>query len=425
VRSRLRSRLISWLTGLLLIAGTLCGAPKAFAHGEAADEPFLKDMTVAFYDTHISPTQLKVGEPVTITGSVKVLPIWPFTLDPPNTAYISPVIPGPVFVLVDRTVNGVPMIGSINIQRDGIYNYTMKMIAREPGRWHVHPGFAVEGTGTLIGPGLWVNVAPSEKPFAFNVQLLNGKTVDLETLGGAGVWWWPFAGLILGVAWMVYWTVPLPIRPDRRTVHNLAVTVQLPTWDQGRDFGLVTEQDHRISTWIAVATLALLIVGWIHIEIAYPLRLKQQTDRFAPPQPDVTEMAKVLGSSSIYDPSTHTLTLNMDLKNIGSTPITIKQFSMAMMSFVKGDKEALENAGPPDYVAPLEVEGSNPIPAGQTAKITLKMSSDMMEDERLIPLNDPQEVIGGLLFVEDANGTQSSVTVRSELVPTAFTQRYL
>ena len=81
---------------LMLIASY---APCAFAHGEAADEPFLKDLTAAFYDVHISPTTIKVGEPVTITGTVKILETWPYTLDPPQTAYITPVVPGPVFAL--------------------------------------------------------------------------------------------------------------------------------------------------------------------------------------------------------------------------------------------------------------------------------------------------------------------------------------
>ena len=44
-------------------------AARAFAHGEAADEPFLKDLTVAFYDVHMTPTEVKVGDPVTITGT--------------------------------------------------------------------------------------------------------------------------------------------------------------------------------------------------------------------------------------------------------------------------------------------------------------------------------------------------------------------
>ena len=48
---------------------TAAHATRVFAHGEAADEPFLKDLTVAFYDVHISPTTIKVGDPVTITGT--------------------------------------------------------------------------------------------------------------------------------------------------------------------------------------------------------------------------------------------------------------------------------------------------------------------------------------------------------------------
>ena len=66
-----------------LIASIL-SAPKAFAHGEAGDEPFLKDLTTAFYDVHISPTEIQVGQPVTITGTVRILETWPYTLDPPN-----------------------------------------------------------------------------------------------------------------------------------------------------------------------------------------------------------------------------------------------------------------------------------------------------------------------------------------------------
>src|SRR5215467_1011039 len=78
----------------------VCCAPRAFAHGEAADQPFLKDLTVAFYDVHISPTSIRVGDPVTITGTLKILETWPYTLDAPETAYITPVVPGPVFALV-------------------------------------------------------------------------------------------------------------------------------------------------------------------------------------------------------------------------------------------------------------------------------------------------------------------------------------
>jgi methane/ammonia monooxygenase subunit B len=421
-----RTRFWRGVLVFVFAAAATSWAKSAFAHGEAADEPFLKDLTVAFYDVHVSPTTVKVGEPVTVTGSVKILPTWPFTLDPPQTAYINAVVPGPVFALRDRTINGVPAIGSIAVDRNGIYNFKLVLLGRIPGRWHVHPGFAVDGTGTLIGPGQWVTVEPSETPFTYKVTLLNGKTVDLEHVGGSGVWWWSFVGFLVGVVWMFYWTVPGPWRPDRRTVHNLAVTAQLPTWDQGRDFGLVTDGDHKASTFIAAVTLAMLVVGWLYMVSAYPVRIKQQTDRFTPPQPEVTEMGQVKALGSIYDPSTHTLTLNLEVKNTTSTPITIKQFTMGLMSFVNGDKEALEKAGPSDFVAPMQVaQGNATIAPGQTEKVTLKMSSEMMEEERLIPLNDPQEIIAGLLFVQDPSGNTSSMTVRSTLTPTEFSIKYL
>src|ERR1700737_5602421 len=135
---------------LLLIASY---APRAFSQGEAADEPFLKDLTVAFYDVHISPTSIKVGEPVTITGAVKILETWPYTLDPPQTAYITPVVPGPVFVLTDREINGTPAPGSILVDKGGTYHFKMVVEGRDPGNWHVHPGIATQGTETPIGRG--------------------------------------------------------------------------------------------------------------------------------------------------------------------------------------------------------------------------------------------------------------------------------
>ena len=76
----MRTRFPAVLSAALFLL-TAAHATRVFAHGEAADEPFLKDLTVAFYDVHISPTTIKVGDPVTITGTVKILETWPYTLD--------------------------------------------------------------------------------------------------------------------------------------------------------------------------------------------------------------------------------------------------------------------------------------------------------------------------------------------------------
>src|SRR5258708_7216958 len=144
-------RPFAWILAIAMAATIMPSS--AFAHGEAGDEPFLKDLTTAFYDVKISPSLIHVGEPVTIIGKVRILDTWPYTLDDPKMAYITPVVPGPVFALKDRTVNGQSTPGSFFVQRAGVHHFKMVVLGREPGRWHVHPGIAIQGTGTLIGPG--------------------------------------------------------------------------------------------------------------------------------------------------------------------------------------------------------------------------------------------------------------------------------
>jgi methane/ammonia monooxygenase subunit B len=392
----------------------------AFAHGEAADEPFLKDLTVAFYDVHISPTSIKVGEPVTITGKLTILDSWPYTLDPPQTAYVTPVVPGPVFVLTDRVINGDPDFGSILVEKGGTYDYKMVMRGRRPGRWHVHPGIAIQGTGTLIGPGEWVTVEPSDSPFVMPVSLLSGRTVNLETLGGRFVWWWSFAGFLIGLVWMIYWTVP------KRTVTRLAVTTQLPVNDDAPDIGLITPRDHFWMDILAGLTILLLVVGWVRMAAKYPVRLPQQTDRFAPVSLTPSDhMATVHATGATYDEHGDKLTIHADITNRSPNPITLNSYVMAMASFVNGDQEALAKAGPADFVSPLTVDPPGPIAPGETRKVTLTMSSGVFDQERLIPLHDPQQLIAGLLRVSDTQGRQDIVTVKSVLIPTEFAPQYL
>lgn len=395
-------------------------AQSAFAHGEAADEPFLKDLTVAFYDVHVTPTEVKVGEPVTITGSVKILETWPYTLDPPQTAYVTPVVPGPCFALTERIVNGESTPGSIFVDKGGIYQFKMVMLARNPGHWHVHPGIAIQGTGTLLGPGEWVTVDPSAQPFKLDVTLLNGKTVDLEHFGGSFVWWWSFAGFLIGVVWMLYWTVP------KRTVTRLAVTLQLPINDSAPDVGLITPRDHMWMDLLAGVTVLMLIVGWVYMAVKYPVRLPQQTVRFAPDEiSSGSGLIAVHPKGSTFDEKTDTLLINFEVKNNSASPITLKQYIMAMTTFVDGGKEDIALAGPSEFVGQLNVEPDGPIQPGESRAIALKMSNEVFLQERLIPLHDPQQLIAGLLRFQSADGKEDLVTLKSVLVPTEFKPQYL
>jgi methane/ammonia monooxygenase subunit B len=403
-------------TALVMLAYT----PPVWAHGEAGDEPFLKDLTAAFYDVSISPTAIEVGQPVTITGKVKILETWPHTLYPPEIASIVPVVPGPVFALQDRVVNEHPATGSFFVEKGGVYHFKMVILGREPGRWHVHPGIAVHGTGTLIGPGEWVTVQPSATPFAFPVTLLNGQTINLETYGGQFVWWWSFAGFVLGIAWMLYWTL------TKRTVTNLAVTTQLPVNDDAPDIGLITPRDHMWMNVLAGLTLVLLVVGWTYSTTNYPVRLPQQTDWIMPrPISSGETMAEVHPRGATYDEATDTLVMNVQVKNLLDSAITVKQFIMAMATFVNGGEAEQAQAGPRDFVGQLVVEPDSPIVPGETKELTFTITSPLFREERLIPLSDPQQFIAGLVRVENAQGSQQLVTVRTNVIPTQFRSQFL
>lgn len=412
-----RRRLLSLVLALTCFAFSV---PKAFAHGEAGDEPFLKDLTTAFYDVKISPTEIQVGQPVTITGTVRILETWPYTLDPPSKAYITPVVPGPVFALQDRTVNGQAAPGSFFAEKGGIYQFKMVILGRNPGRWHVHPGISIEGTGTLIGPGEWVNVQPNAAGFTFPVTLLSGQTINLNTYETGFVWWWSFVGFLLGGVWMFYWTL------SKRTVTNLAVTAQLPINDDAPDIGLITPKDQVWMNVLAGLTIALLVIGWTYMAMKYPVRLPQQTDWFAPKFiSSGDKMATVEPNGGTFDDGTDTLIMKVSVKNTNDSPITVKQYIMAMATFVNGGKDEQAKAGPHDYVGQLEVEPNTPIAPGETKELTLKISNPVLTDERLIPLRDPQQFIAGLIRFENALGKQEMVTVRESVIPTQFRSQYL
>jgi len=409
------------LVAILAFAiGAIVTSSIAYAHGEAGDEPFLKDLTTAFYDVTISPTDIRVGEPVTITGSVRILETWPYTLSPPEKAYIMPVVPGPVFALKERTVNGTAAPGSFFVEKGGIYQFRMVILGRNPGRWHVHPGIAVEGTGTLVGPGEWVTVQPSAAKFVFPVTLLSGQTINLNSYRGGFVWWWSFAGFLIGVAWMLYWTLM------HRTVTNLAVTIQLGVNDDAPDIGLITPRDHMWMNVLAGLTIIMLVIGWTYAAMKYPVRLPQQTDWFTPEYISSGEkMAEVHPSGATYDDATDTLLMNVKVKNLRDSPINLKQYIMAMATFVNGNNDDQAKAGPHDYVGQLEVEPSSAIAPGETKDLTLKITSKIFSEERLIPLRDPQQFIAGLLRFENGQKQQEMVVLRTSVIPTQFHSQYL
>ena len=407
---------------LLSVAITMAiNSSSVFAHGEAADEPFLKVLTSAFYDVTVEPNAVQVGGEVTIRGKVRVLDTWPYTMPAPDRAFVTAVVPGPVFAMKNRTVNGDPAPHSVFLERGGAYEFEMVLIARMPSNevgWHVHPGVAFEDTGTLIGPGEYVTVSGSVDDFEFPLTLLDGTTINLETYNTAFVWWWNWLGFAIGVVWMFWWTW----WGGHRTVTNLAVTLQIPLNDDAPDIGLITPTDHKWCNIMAAVTLVVFVLGWLYMSSQAPVRLPQQTVWLTPQELDQDPMlAEARGSSrASFDENTDTLIMPVEVTNLASSPITVTQWITGMATFVNGSAQDAAAVGPADFVGVVAVEPNTPIPPGATRELTLRITSPIFNTERLIPIADPQQAIAGLLRVENMTGAEQFVTVRTQVLPTTY-----
>jgi hypothetical protein len=262
-------------------------------------------------------------------------------------------------------------------------------------------------------------VQPGGK-FALPVTLLNGETIELNTYGGQFVWWWSFTGFLLGMAWMLYWTL------TKRTVTNLAVTIQLPVNDDAPDIGLITPRDHMWMNVLAGLTVILLVAGWTYSATSYPVRWPQQTDWITPARiSSGANMVEARSNGATFDEATDTLTLKVQVKNVAESAITVNRFIIGMATFVTGGEQEQAKAGPHEYVGALTVEPKDAIAPGETKDLTLTISSPIFSTERLIPLKDPQQFIAGVLRFENAQGGQQLVTLRSNIVPTLFRGQFL
>jgi methane/ammonia monooxygenase subunit B len=311
----------------------------------------------------------------------------------------------------DRLVNGVEAPDSIFIKKGDGYDFKMTLVGREPGRWHVHPTFAVEGAGTLIGPGQWITVQDAGG-FTNNLTLLNGQNVNLETYGIGQLTIFHWLGFALGLVWMLYWTVPKIGGPNHRTVSKLPVTLRVPLNTDGQDVGLITRRDHVASNWLLAGTVVLLAIGWIYQSLMFPIKIPQQVFRFEPPalaQP--AQFSQVLPKDASYDPQTSTVVMNVDVKNTGQSPATVTGFTTSSLTFVN---QASASTGSP-YV--MTVEPAGPIAPGQTQTVKLTLRDPVWRDARILDVNRPRLEVAGQVLLQDGGGTKNAATILSSLTP--------
>jgi len=400
--------LISLLLGVVALLGT---AVVASAHGENAQEGFLRMETVTFSNVNFSKDTIKQGEDLTITGKATLLDTWPKTLGEPSTGFVNITAPGPVMLMKDRLVNGMAAPDAIFVKKGNSYDFKLTLTGREPGRWHVHPTFAVEGAGTLIGPGQWITVLDAGG-FTNNLTLLNGQTVNLETYGVGQMSIFQWLGFALGMAWMLYWTVPAIGGANHRTVSKLPVTLRIPLNTDGQDIGLITKRDHRVSNLLLLGTVALLVVGWVYQSVSFPIKIPQQVFRFTPPDlPAAPQLAQVITRDATFDPQTSTLVMNVDVTNTSTAPISLKGFTTSSLTFVD---QAAAGTGA-EHVMVISPQGA--LAPGETKTLNLTLRDPVWRDTRMIEVNRPRIEVAGQLIFQDASGTESQTTVATSVNP--------
>jgi methane/ammonia monooxygenase subunit B len=419
---------------ILGIASTLAFASPASAHGEKSQEAFLRMRTVGWTDVQFTggrlengETHLAQGEFVTLRGVAKLMDTWPDTLaaGAPRIGYINIATQGPAVMMTERSINGVSTPGRIEIAKGKYYAFEMKLMGRRPGRWHVHPSFAVKGAGTVLGPGQWVNVERKDGGFTSPVTLYNGKTINMENYGLSVVWIFQVVGFILGMIWILYWTAgkrnpdgsPKSWMGGKRTVTNPAVTLSIPLNDDGVAVGLNSKRDHRACNMMLVGTTIFLLVGWIYQASAYPVKIPQQVVQFAPPDTKLDAAKQLAEANPLvadYEPDSRQLSMEIEVKNISDSPITLAEFTTSTLTFIPQGGAA---TAPTGYQQPVTVSPSGAIQPGQTQKLTMKIDGNSLVDEHLVPTSESQLTMAGLMVFKDAAGNESSVEIEEPLRP--------
>jgi methane/ammonia monooxygenase subunit B len=388
------------------------GTSVASAHGERSQEAFLRMETVELSDVTFSADAIEVGDQLTIAGTVRILETWPRTLGPPEVGYIGVSAPGPVLLLTERVVNGEPTPQSIYIRTGGVYEYRLAVVGRVPGRWHVHPSIAIEGVGTVLGPGQWITVRDGGgAAFTNPLRLLNGETIDLERYGLGTILVWHWLGFLIGLSWMLFWILPKP------TVTRLAITIQIPLNTDGQAFELITKRDHRMANLMALGTVGLLAAGWIYQHLAFPVKIPQQVVRFEPPAATVApRFVEARATRATYDPDTYTLVIEVQTRNLSDRLIALTRFTTSSLAF-----ENLALAGT-DANHVMTVEPPGIFGPGESRMLSLTLRDRVWDEERLISIGQPRMAVAGSLVFEDdrQRPSRTSVPIATSLFPTRF-----
>lgn len=395
---RIRSRL-SALVGVLAVLFLVMPAPLAAAHGEQSQQAFQRTATVTFYDVKFSTTTLDVNQELTITGNMRVMEAWPdHTIPPPEIGYLTINQPGPVFYVQEREMSDQFTPQSVKVHKGGEYPFKLVAKARIAGTWHIHPAMAMHGVGTLVGAGEWVTINDAGGPFVQEETLATGETVDMVNYGMGRVLTWTLIGFLLAAVYAAYWL--------RKPLLQRAEVVSA-----GLGETLVTKKERTVSIVIAVVALVVGLGGYTYATVADAPHIPIQVARVEPMPQEPSELAKGLKTSvqsAVFQEKTGNLLMTIIVTNNSKSPTVLDhlQFASYVMKVEAGD-------APTPEVATVSPAGA--ISPGETRELTVKIDARELAKEKLLPFNEAQIKLTGMMFFRDEASGQTSTAEINEV----------
>ncbi len=395
--------LLSGLSGLLMLT------PTASAHGERSLEPFVRMRTVQWYDVKWSANTVNVNDELIITGKVHVAEDWPNSIPKPEAAYLGVIAPGPVFLRKERWINGEAHLNSLPLQIGRDYEFTMKLKARIPGRYHIHPSFNIIDTGNIAGPGQWIEITGNVNSFTNTVETVHGETIDLESYGTANGVRWHMLWMVLGVVWLVWW-VRRPLFIPRYAMVN-----------KGEEDKLVTSTDKNMAKVILVAVPVIVFSGYFVADSKYPETIPLQASLdLIPPLPEQPALAKAKVNRAVYNIPQRSMTMMVEVKNESSRPMQIGEFTTGSVRFIHSNLDIDTSNTPSEYLAKngLQIEPDNLIQPGENKVVKIIAADAAWENEHLSSvIGDADSRFGGLLLLFDDQGKRYLTSISAPLIP--------
>lgn len=391
------------------LSGLVLSTSAVWAHGERSLEPFVRMRTVQWYDVNWSADKVAVNDELIITGKIHVAEDWPNSIPKPEAAYLGVIAPGPVFLRKERWINGEAHLNSLPLKIGRDYEFKMKLKARIPGRYHIHPSFNIIDTGNVAGPGLWVEITGNANAFTNTVQTVHGEMINLETYGIANGVRWHMLWMILGVAWLVWW-IRRPLFIPRYAMVN-----------KGEEDELVTSNDKNLAKAILVVVPVIVLSGYFMANNQYPETIPLQASLdLIPPLSEQPSLVNAKVKRATYNIPQRSMTMMVEIKNESSRPVQIGEFTTGSVRFINSNMTIDTSHTPPEYLATngMQIEPNDWIQPGENKVVKVVASDAVWETEHLSSvIRDADSRFGGLLFLFDDQGNRHLTSISAPLIP--------